>query len=64
MELESEIIPSGNPDSAEKQHALAAPRPLRCREFHPVVGAAVAIREHAANRMVAVHMHAHGGVIP
>jgi len=34
------------------------------REFDAVVGTAVTVREHAANRMVAVHMHAHGLVVP
>jgi hypothetical protein len=28
MELESEILPTGNPDSGKKQHALAAPPSL------------------------------------
>ena len=43
--------------------AFAPPR-LRRRKHDPVVGPAVAVREHAADRMIALHMHAHGLAIP
>src|SRR5882724_3669772 len=34
------------------------------REHHSVVGPAVAVGEHAADRMISFHVHAHGGAVP
>jgi len=34
------------------------------REHHSVVGPAVAVGEHAADRMISFHVHAHGVAIP
>ena len=39
-------------------------RPLGRREHYAVVGAAIAIGEHSADRVIALHVHAHGGVVP
>src|SRR6266481_2634557 len=54
---------------ASRKRAFAYPtmlcrRPLRLREHHPVIRPAVAVREHAADRVIAVHVHAHGVTIP
>src|SRR6202035_5878977 len=43
---------------------LCPGRSCRRREHHPVVGPAVTVREHAADRMIAVHVDAHGAAIP
>ncbi len=43
---------------------LRARRALRRREHDPVVGPAIAVCEHAADGMIAVHVHAHGLAVP
>src|ERR1700688_3775827 len=43
---------------------LCATRSLGGREHHSVVGAAVAVGEHAADRVIALRVHAHRFAIP
>ena len=38
---------------------LRAPHALRGRKDHAIVGAAIAVGEHAPDRMIAIHVHAH-----
>src|SRR6476661_7220727 len=39
-------------------------RPFGRRIYHAVIGPAVAIREHAADRVIALHVHAHRIRVP
>src|SRR5258708_35081125 len=45
-------------------NGLRARRSFGRREYYSVVGAAIAVGEHAADRMIAVHVHAHGVATP
>jgi hypothetical protein len=55
MELESEILPTGNPDSEEKQHALANLLPLR----RPATDTAVGSPERTAPAVTGVEIEVH-----
>src|SRR5665213_4624831 len=44
--------------------AELARRPLCRREHHSVVGPAVTVGEHAADRTIALHVHTHGVAVP
>src|SRR6266850_1101950 len=58
------VCREGKPVPTFPDHALRSSCALGRREHHSVVGPAVAVGEHAADRMISFHVHAHGVAIP